>query len=100
MSKQLYWPDTNVLITRFFSADGVGKIVVCMPVGTTQDGHGHYQLIRRVEAVRGTGSFRLNCSPAFDYAREEPETEVSDRGACFYSSKYGLGLATRVSLKQ
>src|ERR1041385_5612744 len=25
--KQLYWPDTNVLVTRFLSADGVGEVV-------------------------------------------------------------------------
>ncbi|MBA3952773.1 MAG: glycoside hydrolase family 15 protein, partial [Rubrobacter sp.] len=31
--KQLYWPDTNVLITRFFSPDGVGEIIDYMPVG-------------------------------------------------------------------
>jgi len=24
--KQLYWPDTNVLLTRFLSPDGVGEI--------------------------------------------------------------------------
>ncbi len=31
--KQLYWPDTNVLITRFFSQNGVGEVIDYMPVG-------------------------------------------------------------------
>src|SRR5712675_1813664 len=31
-SKQLYLPDTNVLLTRFLSADGVGEIMDFMPV--------------------------------------------------------------------
>ena len=31
--KQLYWPGTNVLITRFLSTDGVGEITDYMPVG-------------------------------------------------------------------
>jgi len=31
--KQLYWPDTNVLLTRFLSPDGVGEIEDFMPVG-------------------------------------------------------------------
>src|SRR3954453_12810245 len=33
--KQLYWPDTNVLITRFLSAAGVGEIEDFMPAGIT-----------------------------------------------------------------
>src|ERR671920_432844 len=37
-SKQLYWPDTNVLITRFFSPEGVGEVVDYMPVGTNASG--------------------------------------------------------------
>ena len=32
--KQLYWPDTNVLLTRFLSADGVGEIEDFMPCGS------------------------------------------------------------------
>ena len=31
--KQMYWPDTNVLVTRFLSHDGVGEIIDYMPVG-------------------------------------------------------------------
>ena len=31
-SKQFYFPDTNVLITRFFAADGVGEIQDFMPI--------------------------------------------------------------------
>src|SRR5690349_13263946 len=46
--KQFYWPDTNVLVTRFLSADGVGEITDYMPVGATASGHGYHQLIRRV----------------------------------------------------
>ena len=25
--KQIYWPETNVLVTRFLSADGVGELI-------------------------------------------------------------------------
>ncbi len=31
-TKQLYLPDTNVLLTRFLSTDGVGEITDFMPV--------------------------------------------------------------------
>ena len=96
--KQLYWPDTNVLITRFFTPDGVGEVIDYMPVGVPDNGHGYHQLVRRVRVVRGEMSFRVECSPAFDYAREEHGTEVTDEGACFRSPGLSLGLATRIPL--
>ena len=98
-SKQLYWPDTNVLITRFFSLEGVGEVVDYMPVGTNASGHGYHQVIRRARVVRGEMSFRMECFPAFDYAREEHETEIDAGGACFHSSQLGLGLSTRIALE-
>ncbi|CAN5840210.1 glycoside hydrolase family 15 protein [soil metagenome] len=98
--KQLYWPDTNVLITRFFSPEGVGEIIDYMPVGVPENGHGYHQVIRRVRVVRGEMAFGMECSPAFDYAREGHETEISSEGACFRSSDLGLGLATQVPLEE
>jgi len=98
--KQLYWPDTNVLITRFFSPEGVGEVTDYMPVGVPENGHGYHQVIRRVRVVRGVVTFRMECFPAFDYAREEHETAISDEGACFRSPRLCLGLATRVPLEQ
>src|SRR5216684_1296617 len=47
--KQLYWPDTNVLITRFLSRDGVGEIEDFMPVPSPAN-----EIVRRVKCVRGT----------------------------------------------
>ena len=37
-SKQLYFPDTNVLITRFLTPDGVGEVEDFMPIAQTVDG--------------------------------------------------------------
>jgi GH15 family glucan-1,4-alpha-glucosidase len=64
--KQLYLPDTNVLLTRFLSDDGVGEITDFMPVGDPRHAHA---LVRRVTGVRGPFSFRVSCAPRFDYAR-------------------------------
>ena len=94
--KQLYWPDTNVLVTRFFTPDGVAEIIDYMPLHVPSNGH--HQLIRRVEMVRGEIAFRLECSPAFDYARAGHETELSEGGACFRTAQLSLGLATDVPL--
>ena len=74
--KQMYWPDTNVLVTRFLSPGGVGEVTDYMPVGAPADGHGHHSLIRRVKVVRGEMAFRMECFPAFDYARQAHEIEI------------------------
>ena len=98
--KQFYWPDTNVLITRFLSPDGVGEITDYMPVDMSVEGHGHHQLVRHVSVVRGAMTFRLECYPAFNYARDEHKTMISSEGACFQTARLNLGLATRIALKR
>src|SRR3712207_2045429 len=98
--KQLYWPDTNVLVTRFFTPDGVAEITDYMPIDTgSSNRHKRHQVIRRVEVVRGEIDFRMECSPEFDYARTEHRTEMTDGGACFRSPQLSLGLATNVPLR-
>jgi GH15 family glucan-1,4-alpha-glucosidase len=99
--KQFYWPDTNVLMTRFLSAGGVGEITDFMPIDKPDLWRGRRQLIRRVGVVRGTMSFRMECRPAFNYARDRHEIQVcGSDGVAFRSSHLCLGLATRLPLKQ
>lgn len=81
-NKQLYIPDTNVLLTRFLSFDGVGEITDFMPIEELFKGH---ILIRRVTAVRGELSFTMKCSPRFNYARSEHKTEISKDTIVFRS---------------
>src|SRR5262245_14890924 len=97
-NKQFYWPDTNVLITRFLHADGIGEIEDYMPVGV--EGVSPHQLVRRVRVVRGRVSFHLECSPAFDYARQTPSIELTEHGALFSSPDLTLGLASGVPLRR
>jgi GH15 family glucan-1,4-alpha-glucosidase len=95
--KQFYWPDTNILITRFLHADGVGEVEDYMPVGgagTVPD-----ELIRRVRVVRGRLPFRLECRPAFDYARGAHQTHIAGAGARFDGPRLSLGLAAPVPLQ-
>jgi len=64
--KQLYLPDTNVLLTRFLDAHGVAELSDFMPV--EEAGHAH-NLVRRAKTVRGEVRFQMRCEPRFDYAR-------------------------------
>ncbi|MCH7569452.1 MAG: glycoside hydrolase family 15 protein, partial [Deltaproteobacteria bacterium] len=57
-----------------------------------------HQIIRRVKVVRGEMAFRVECRPAFDYARSDHETEVLPDGAVFRTPGLCLGLTTRVPL--
>jgi GH15 family glucan-1,4-alpha-glucosidase len=98
--KQLYWPETNVLITRFLSPDGVAEITDYMPIGRDIMASGSRQVVRRVEMVRGTMAFRVECYPAFNYARDAHETRISRNGAAFHAPGLSLGLASAVPLKQ
>lgn len=94
--KQLYWPDTNVLTTRFLDPDGVGEIDDFMPVSTTAQWED--QIVRRVSGVRGKVNLHIVCEPAFDYARERSRTEITNHGAIFYGPDSTLSLTTEVPL--
>ena len=96
--KQFYWPDTNVLVTRFLGADGVGEVTDFMPVGlSTHEAHYH-GLIRRVQVARGAMTFRLECRPAFNYARDSHYTKLTPDGALFESRALSLSLSTAIPL--
>jgi GH15 family glucan-1,4-alpha-glucosidase len=62
VTKQLYLPDTNVLVTRFFSEEGIAEIIDYMPIN--EDG----ALLRRVSTIRGKVNYKLSCAPRFGYA--------------------------------
>jgi GH15 family glucan-1,4-alpha-glucosidase len=95
--KQFYWPDTNVLVTRFLHEDGVGEIEDYMPIPGT--GWLPHSLVRRVRVVRGSLSFHLECRPAFDYARATHQTQVAGHGARFDGPGLSLGLSSPVPLQ-
>ena len=97
--KQYYWPDTNVLVTRFLAPEGVGQIVDYMPVGVPHGEPGSHWLVRRVQIVRGSMAFRMECNPAFNYARDKHDTDISPDGACFHAPGLSLGLVTDIPLQ-
>src|SRR5579859_6090984 len=66
--KQLYLPDSNVLLTRFLSDEGMAEVSDFMPISSL--GHAH-DLVRRAKCIRGDIPFCMICAPRFDYARSE-----------------------------
>src|SRR6266511_6052594 len=95
-SKQLYFPDTNVLITRFFTPGGVGELQGFMPIARTGAERHRHQLIRRLVGVRGAIRFRVDLQPRFNYARDPHESHEYEHGVVFESETLCLALqATR-----
>lgn len=65
-TKQLYLPDTNVLLTRFLSEEGVGEITDFMPV---EELNNVTELVRRITTIKGQVKYKMCCLPAFNYGR-------------------------------
>jgi GH15 family glucan-1,4-alpha-glucosidase len=99
-TKQLYVPDTNVLLTRFLSKDGVGEIPDFMPVEELYNGK---ELIRRVTTIRGSVEYKLHCEPRFNYARSSHTIDLRSENEVIFTSqgedKTELRLLSTVPLK-
>lgn len=80
--KQFYMPDSVILLTRFFSGDGVAEVSDFMPISAL--GHCH-ALVRRAKAVRGDVKFRLELDPQFNYGRSGHRVERGKKYVRFSS---------------
>lgn len=54
---------------------------------------GKHEIVRVARAVRGDGTFRLECTPAIDFARRPHRIHLDPRGAVFDAA----GLSTRLT---
>lgn len=97
--RQLYLPETNILITRFLSEEAVGEVIDFMPIARRGRPKRH-EIIRIVQSVRGSVPCRLDCEPAYDYARAEHEITVNGRGAVFAYPGCNFALRSPVPLER
>jgi GH15 family glucan-1,4-alpha-glucosidase len=90
-SKQMYFPDTAVLVTRFFTEAGLGQVVDFMPPAgaTATDDH---RIVRLLQCVRGEMTFEVDLAPRFDYGRQPHRVEVSENGGVFTANGQRLTL--------
>jgi GH15 family glucan-1,4-alpha-glucosidase len=91
-AKQLYFPDTNVLITRFLTPAGVGEVQDFMPIEAPDSAMHRHRLMRRVVVVRGEMRFVVEVQPRFDYGRAEHEVEMHPHGVLFRSEQLSIAL--------
>jgi GH15 family glucan-1,4-alpha-glucosidase len=79
--RQLYLPDTNILLTRFLSEEGVAELTDFMPIG--EDGEQPNEIIRTVSVIRGELEFKMQCQPRPNYARCGHTVKIEDGCAIF-----------------
>ncbi|KRE55384.1 hypothetical protein ASG70_08385 [Phycicoccus sp. Soil748] len=89
-TKQMYLPDSNVLVTRFLGESSVGEVVDFMvPREVKHADPGTMHLVRVVRAVRGQVEVDIRCAPAFDYGRARTEVDIVEGAGAFFSSAAG-----------
>ena len=85
-SRQMYFPDTAILITRFFTEGAIGEVVDFMPVLDDSAATERHRVVRMVRCVRGQMRFRAEISPRFDYGRTGHDLDLTDSGGVFASA--------------
>ncbi|MEV4332767.1 glycoside hydrolase family 15 protein [Streptomyces sp. NPDC049597] len=98
-TKQFYFPDTNILITRFYADDGVGEIQDFMPVVDDSREADRHRLIRRVLCVRGSLPFTARVAPRFDYGRQSHTVRTRQGQTVFDSADLSLALTSTVPVE-
>ncbi|HEY9478068.1 MAG TPA: glycoside hydrolase family 15 protein [Microbacteriaceae bacterium] len=91
-AKQLYLPDTAILVTRFLTEGGVGELIDFMPTTGASPTNEH-RLVRILRCVRGTIAFAIEVAPRFDYGRHAHRLTLSEDGALFDADDTRLTLS-------
>jgi GH15 family glucan-1,4-alpha-glucosidase len=82
--RQLYLPDTAVLVTRFMTPAGVGEVIDFMEPDTSPTPSSRHRLIRGMRVVRGELPFELDCRPRFDYGRAPHTLNLGGNGSAVF----------------
>nr|WP_267898865.1 glycoside hydrolase family 15 protein [Saccharopolyspora rhizosphaerae] len=96
--QQFYVPDTNVLITRFLTDDGVVEVHDFMPIVVAYDSDHRQRLVRKVVSVRGRMRMRMDVEPRFDYGRAQHKTVSAQNRVRFRGAGENLVLDASVDL--
>ncbi|MFI7277277.1 glycoside hydrolase family 15 protein [Streptomyces sp. NPDC049879] len=96
--QQFYFPDTNILITRMLTEDGMVEVQDFMPVLRERDTGHRQRLVRRVVSVRGGMRMRVEIAPRMDYGRGRHRVETRPGGLRFVGDSQTLTLLSDIPL--
>jgi GH15 family glucan-1,4-alpha-glucosidase len=100
--RQLYFPDTNILLTRFLAEEGVAELTDYMPIGADDEKQPN-EIIRTVAVIRGEVEFKMRCQPRFNYGMCNHDVEIEERCAIFSPASNAcppMALYSTVDLRQ
>jgi GH15 family glucan-1,4-alpha-glucosidase len=92
VAKQMYLPNTAVLVTRFLSPDGVAEVVDFLPIENPTMVTDRHRLVRMVRGIRGHVELEASIEPRPDYARRSAKARVNGTSAVFEGTAPGLHL--------
>jgi len=96
---QFYFPDSNILVTRFLTHEGVVEVQDFMVVLRAHDDQHRQRLVRRVTCVRGRSTVRVQLSARPGYGLDEPKLEDVEDGVLISGQQVRLGLSSSVDLE-
>ena len=97
--RSFYYPDTNVLVTRFIHSGNEGEIIDLMPVSHSIHDWPMPEVLRIVRMEQGSMQLRLRCHPRFDYARGGHETRFADGRVWFDCGEFRVALDSTIPLQ-
>jgi GH15 family glucan-1,4-alpha-glucosidase len=100
VTKQMYLPETAILVTRFLSESGVAEVFDFMPIHDPETVSDRHRLMRFVRGIRGTVEMEAVIEPRFDYGRQQHRTRVSGNNATFSTDDLTLRLMSLHPLKK
>ncbi len=90
--RQMYLPETNILLTRFLSPNGACEILDFMPVEERPENN---FIIRRVKSIREKIKFKMKCMPRFNYAKSKHTAKINEDEIIFTSEDEGISIRLR-----
>ncbi|HEX4775533.1 MAG TPA: trehalase-like domain-containing protein, partial [Acidimicrobiia bacterium] len=100
VTKQMYLPDTAVLVTRTLSPAGVAEVIDFMPIDNPEVVTDRHRIARAVRGIRGEVEFEARIRPRFDYGRQGHKLQLDHTSAVFESPSMALTVASLVPLER
>ncbi|HZR13628.1 MAG TPA: glycoside hydrolase family 15 protein [Acidimicrobiia bacterium] len=98
--KQMYLPDTAVLVTRSLSPDGVAEVIDFMPIENPAVVTDRHRIVRAVRGIRGEVELEARIRPRFDYGRQAHKLQLDHTSAIFESESLTLNVTGLVPLER
>ncbi len=98
-SRQDYLENSNILITRFESAEGIFEVIDFAPrFYLNERFHKPLMLFRKVRKISGTPRVLVNCDPVGSYGEVKPEVHLGSNHIRYSGLEQPVRLTTNASL--